>query len=197
MWYAMPVARRISLAANMRCRMRLPAQIRFTGYIFDFYLQHRTTLTITKSLKSLIKMLETQHGIQPRVWECDNDITDRRAGVEKHLGSLHMRIEPSAPYTQAQNGALNAQGYIYNWISPYDRFHAYADQHLGMSVKENKPQQAHMKVIWNPLINKVARIRDVAFNENETFSASFDGLKDELLKSILNPAGDILGQRSQ
>ena len=156
---------------------------RWSGYIWDYYLEELTAESIIRALQSLLGIFENQFLVKPKVWECDNEIPSVKPEIGAFLRAQHMRLEPSAPYTQAQNGAAERSGgvikdkaramrasaklpqflwpeiyrtavylynrtpkYIYNWKTPYDRFHAYVAQSNGMSVRERKPQQAHLRV---------------------------------------------------
>jgi hypothetical protein len=46
--------------------------------------------------------------------------------------------------------------------------------------------------IWNPVLNKTARIRDVAFNEDELFDGNLDHLRDDLCHVKLDELSDLL-----
>jgi hypothetical protein len=93
-----------------------------------------------------------------------------------------IRLEPSAPNTQSQNGGAERSGgvikekaramrlgsklpaflwveivrsavylynrtpkYIYNWMSPYERFFTFLSYRDGLVVKDRKPSQQHLK----------------------------------------------------
>ena len=46
--------------------------------------------------------------------------------------------------------------------------------------------------VWNPVINKIVRTRDVIFNEYETFNGDLETLKDDMLKLRLNELSKLL-----
>jgi hypothetical protein len=46
--------------------------------------------------------------------------------------------------------------------------------------------------IWNPVLNKIVRPRDVIFNEDELFDGNLDHLKDDLLHVNLDELSDLL-----
>ena len=47
---------------------------RWSGLIWDYYLQDRTALTIIAAIDSLFKILSRQFKVAPKVVECDNEI---------------------------------------------------------------------------------------------------------------------------
>jgi hypothetical protein len=232
---------------------------RFSGYIWDFYLQNRDAKTIVSALWWFFNILAKQHQILPEVIECDNEIT-KSSHIKNFLSvRCGMKLEPSAPNTQSQNGGAERSGgvikekaramrlgsklpgflwheivrsavylhnrtprYIYNWKTPYERFFTYLAYRDGVVATARKPQQAHLRVfgckafamtsdaqlkknrlqrfnprawigylvgynstniyrIWNPRTNKVIAIRDVTFNEKDTFNGDLQTMKDDLL----------------
>lgn len=54
--------------------------------------------------------METQHPVKPRIFECDNEIVTTKPGVLNVLLERGIRVEPSAPDTQAQNGGAERAG---------------------------------------------------------------------------------------
>lgn len=42
--------------------------------------------------------------MKPKIVECDLEIVQQKPGVKKFLSSIFIKVEPSAAYTQAQNG---------------------------------------------------------------------------------------------
>ena len=46
--------------------------------------------------------------------------------------------------------------------------------------------------VWNPVMNKVVRTRDVTFNEYETFNGDLETLKDDMLKIQLDELSKLL-----
>ncbi|KAH7465077.1 hypothetical protein FOMA001_g13637 [Fusarium oxysporum f. sp. matthiolae] len=83
---------------------------RATGYIWDYYLTARTTEAIITAFKSFLSHLEVQHGLKVKVIECDNEITETKPKIGDFLRNRAIIIEPSAPYTQAQNGGAERSG---------------------------------------------------------------------------------------
>ncbi|KAF6514078.1 hypothetical protein HZS61_006334 [Fusarium oxysporum f. sp. conglutinans] len=83
---------------------------RATGYIWDYYLTARTTEAIITAFKSFLSHLEVQHGLKVKVIECDNEITEIKPKIGDFLRNRAIIIEPSAPYTQAQNGGAERSG---------------------------------------------------------------------------------------
>jgi hypothetical protein len=83
---------------------------RWSGYAFDLYLKDHTALSIIEALTYLINHLKYQHSIDVKVIECDNEFTDIKPEVARTLSKRNIRLEPSAPYTQSQNGAAERLG---------------------------------------------------------------------------------------
>lgn len=83
---------------------------RWSGFIWDYYLQDRKAQSIIVAIDSLFKILSRQFRVTPRVVECDNEITQVKPQVSAWLVDKGIRIEPSAPQTQAQNGSAERSG---------------------------------------------------------------------------------------
>ena len=62
-------------------------------------------------LKDFVEMIEKQ-GYVPQVFECDNEIYQKRLKVVKYLNSKKIRIEPSPIYTQDLNGGAERSGAV-------------------------------------------------------------------------------------
>jgi hypothetical protein len=243
---------------------------RWSGYMWDFYLQDRTTASIITVLSTFLGLLKNQYDLKPQVFECDNELTSQKPGVKRYIESQHIRIEPSPPYTQSSNGGAERSGgvvkqkirsmrtssklptalwkeisksaiyllnrtprYQYRWKAPYDRFHTFIAQRDGISIQHKRPDQSHLRKyrckafamttdalkkvnrlqrfnpkawigyligydstnvyrVWNPVMNKVVRTRDVTFNEYETFSRDIETLKDDMLKIRLDELSTLL-----
>ncbi|KAG6996633.1 Retrovirus-related Pol polyprotein from transposon RE1 [Fusarium oxysporum f. sp. conglutinans] len=89
---------------------------RATGYIWDYYLTARTTEAVITAFKSFLSHLEVQHGLKVKVIECDNEITEIKPKIGDFVRNRAIIIEPSAPYTQAQNGGAERSGAVArNW----------------------------------------------------------------------------------
>ncbi|KAF4340968.1 hypothetical protein FBEOM_5107 [Fusarium beomiforme] len=83
---------------------------RYSGYIWDYYLPDRTAPTLLSALKHLLRTLERQLQCKPEVIECDNEIPDSHQVSDFLSIQNGMRLEPSAPYTQSQNGGAERSG---------------------------------------------------------------------------------------
>ena len=93
-------------------RYLLLATDRWSDYMWDFYLQKNIVETIKEVMKLFINLLDKQYDAKPVVFEADNEIYLRKSGVREHLEAEGYRIEPSAPYTQAQNGLAERTGEV-------------------------------------------------------------------------------------
>src|SRR5881275_1547514 len=82
----------------------------WSGHIWDFYLQDRKAESIITAIKVLLGILEHQYNIKPEVVECDNEITTQKPAVKRFFDGLHLKIDPSPPYTQALNGGAERSG---------------------------------------------------------------------------------------
>lgn len=85
---------------------------RATTMTWDYYLHDRTTSTITAALNHFLKMMERSYETKVKVVECDNEITETKPRIAASLTEQGIRIEPSAPYTQAQNGGAERSGRV-------------------------------------------------------------------------------------
>jgi hypothetical protein len=55
-------------------------------------------------------MLKRQYNIEPKV-AVDNELTTQKPDVKNYLENIEfMKVEPSAPYTQGQNGGAERSG---------------------------------------------------------------------------------------
>ncbi|RYP53280.1 hypothetical protein DL770_010999 [Monosporascus sp. CRB-9-2] len=156
---------------------------RFSGYIWDWYLSDRTAETIITALDQVFAVLES-YNYKAEVIECDDELYGRKHQVRDYLHlKRNVRIEPSAPDTQAQNGGAKRSGgviktkaicmrkgaklphflwveiyraavylynrtpkYMFNWLTPYERFHTYQMYREGMMVTDRKPHLGHLRV---------------------------------------------------
>lgn len=82
---------------------------RFSGYIWDFYLKERTAKAEVEVLKWLFRILERQYQIKPEVIETDGELP-RSYEFNAFIFHGGLRVEPSAPYTQSQNGGAERSG---------------------------------------------------------------------------------------
>jgi hypothetical protein len=85
---------------------------RYSGFIWDLYLKDRKAATIIEALEMLFGILRTQYQVVPEVIECDNEIVGQKPKVKDFLEQppRSIRLEPSAPYTQSQNGGAERSG---------------------------------------------------------------------------------------
>ncbi|RMZ87426.1 hypothetical protein DV736_g5352, partial [Chaetothyriales sp. CBS 134916] len=83
---------------------------RVTGYIWDYYMTNRSTASIIAIFNSFLGMMKAQHNITVKVIECDNEITEVKPQVAEFLSLRDIILEPSALYTQAQNGGAERSG---------------------------------------------------------------------------------------
>jgi Reverse transcriptase (RNA-dependent DNA polymerase) len=84
---------------------------RWSGLYWDYYLSDRKAKTIISALKHLFGTLKRQCSILPKVAELDNELTSQKPDVQAYLENAEfMRVEPSAPYTGAQNGGAERSG---------------------------------------------------------------------------------------
>ena len=85
---------------------------RWSGHAFDFYLKDHITASIKEALTFLFDYLKQQYKIDVKVIECDNEIIHNKPELTQLLKNRLVRIEPSAPYTQDQNGGAERLGAI-------------------------------------------------------------------------------------
>ncbi|KAL9567430.1 hypothetical protein ACKAV7_008380 [Fusarium commune] len=83
---------------------------RYSGYIWDYYLPDQTAPTLIGALEHLLRTLERQLQCRPEVIECDNEIPDSHQVSDFLSIKNGIRLEPSAPYAQSQNGGAERSG---------------------------------------------------------------------------------------
>src|SRR5262249_46187547 len=83
---------------------------RYTGLVWDFYLENRTAKSIINALSYLLDVLKQTYDLKPEVIECDNEITSQKPQVNQFIHSYRIKLEPSAPHTQSQNGGAERSG---------------------------------------------------------------------------------------
>ena len=81
---------------------------RCSGFIWDFYLKSHQASAIVACLAYLVDLLERQYSFKPKVIEADNEFGSKE--VHDFLNARHIILEPSAPYTQDQNGGAERSG---------------------------------------------------------------------------------------
>ena len=83
---------------------------RWSGITWDFYLSERTAKTIIVTLDLFLNLYEAQYHVRPKVIECDGELT-KSNDIRKYVEvNKRMRLEPSAPGTQSQNGGAERAG---------------------------------------------------------------------------------------
>ena len=84
---------------------------RFSGLSFDFYLTERTTSSINAILHYIIERLKLQYDVKTKVIESDGEMTVMKPGVRDFIQNhKFISVEPSAPYSQDQNGGAERAG---------------------------------------------------------------------------------------
>ena len=68
--------------------------------------------SIITVLSTFLGLFKNQYDLKLQVIECDNELTTQKREVKRYIDSLHMRIEPSLPHTQALNGGAECTGGI-------------------------------------------------------------------------------------
>ncbi|RYO84351.1 hypothetical protein DL764_009346 [Monosporascus ibericus] len=84
---------------------------RYSGFIWDTYLKNREQDTLITAFRYLLGVLKNQDKVFPQVIECDNEILKNHQ-LRDMLQSppFSIRLKPSAPHTQAQNGGAERSG---------------------------------------------------------------------------------------
>ncbi|RYO78010.1 hypothetical protein DL764_010157 [Monosporascus ibericus] len=84
---------------------------RYSGFIWDIYLKNREQDILITAFRHLLGVLKNQDKVFPQVIECDNEILKNHQ-LRDILQSppFSIRLEPLAPYTQAQNGGAERSG---------------------------------------------------------------------------------------
>ena len=84
---------------------------RFSSFMWDLYFNdNRLARSIIKLLHSFVQFLKVQFNVTVKIIESDNEIFSVKADVEKWCLAKGIKIEPSAPDTQAQNGGAERSG---------------------------------------------------------------------------------------
>lgn len=84
---------------------------RYSRYIWDFYFKdNRPARSIIRLLDVFFTFLSKQFNTTVKVIESDNEITTVKPEVSRWCASLGIKLEPSAPDTQAQNGGAERSG---------------------------------------------------------------------------------------
>jgi hypothetical protein len=92
-------------------RSQMLITCRYTRYVWDFYFKdNRPARSIIRQLSLFVQFMRNQFNITVKVIETDNEIVTVKQEVERWCTSVSIRIEPSAPDTQAQNGGAERSG---------------------------------------------------------------------------------------
>ena len=84
---------------------------RHSGFMWDFYFKdNRTAKSIIGFLDILVNFLKVQCNITVKVIECDGEIATTKPEVARWCARKSIRLETSAPDTQAQNGGAERSG---------------------------------------------------------------------------------------
>ena len=84
---------------------------RYSGILWDFYSKdNRPGKSIIRLLDIIVQFLKKQYNIAVKVIECDGEIATTKPEVARWCTAQAIRLEPSAPDTQAQNGGAERSG---------------------------------------------------------------------------------------
>jgi hypothetical protein len=110
---------------------------RATGYVWNYYFVTRKFANLIKMFNAFFNIIKMHNSIKIKTVECDNKIK-KHSQIAKFLASKSIRIKPSAPNTQGQNGgAKRSKGVL-------------KDKERAMRVKARLPY-----ALW-PKIGKTA-----------------------------------------
>jgi hypothetical protein len=76
---------------------------RATGYVWNYYFVTRKFADLIKIFNAFFNIMEVHNSIKVKTVKCDNKI-EKHLQVAEFLASKSIRIKPSAPNTQGQNG---------------------------------------------------------------------------------------------
>jgi hypothetical protein len=82
---------------------------RATGYVWDYYFVTRKFADLIRIFDAFFNIMKVHNFIRVKTVECDNEI-EKHSQVAEFLASKSIRIEPSAPNTQGQNGGAERSG---------------------------------------------------------------------------------------
>ena len=83
---------------------------RMTMVMWDYYLTDHTADSILMSFHHFLQLVKSHYNVFPTAVECDNEFTTQKPRVRNYLEDKGITVEPSAPYTQAQNGGAERSG---------------------------------------------------------------------------------------
>jgi hypothetical protein len=76
---------------------------RATGYVWDYYFVTRKSADLIRIFNAFLNIMEVYNFIKVKTIKCNNEI-EKHSQVAKFLAFKSIRIKPSAPNTQGQNG---------------------------------------------------------------------------------------------
>ncbi|KAF9733719.1 polyprotein [Paraphaeosphaeria minitans] len=92
-------------------RSQMLITCRNSRYVWDFYFKdNRPARSIIRQLSLFVQFMKKQFNITVEVIETDNEIVTVKQEVERWCTSQSIRLEPSAPDTQSQNGGAERSG---------------------------------------------------------------------------------------
>jgi hypothetical protein len=87
---------------------------RATGYVWDYYFITRKSADLIRMFDAFLNIMEVHNSIKVKTIEYNNEI-EKHSQVAEFLASKSIRIKPSAPNTQGQNGgAKRSEGVLKN-----------------------------------------------------------------------------------
>ncbi|XP_044720032.1 integrase core domain-containing protein [Hirsutella rhossiliensis] len=157
-----------------------------SGFSWDYYLQDRKADTIITTLKHAVDYLTYQFDFKVKVIECDNELTSQKPAVTQFLLGRNLKVEPSAPYTQDQNGGAERSGAFAMTPSTQDKRNR---------LKKLDPRawigylvgytSSNVYRIWVPSEGKVISTRDVIFDEQQIFDGTLESLAQNVKEADL------------
>jgi hypothetical protein len=76
---------------------------RATSYVWNYYFVTRKSADLIKMFDAFFNIIKVHNSIRVKTVKCDNKI-EKHSQIAEFLASKSIRIEPSAPNTQGQNG---------------------------------------------------------------------------------------------
>ncbi|KAK1914204.1 hypothetical protein P3342_007450 [Pyrenophora teres f. teres] len=108
---------------------------RFSGLQWDLYFtDNRTAKSIIRLLTIFLLFLKNHYNISVKTIESDNEITTVKPDVERWLATQGIKVEPSAPDTQAQNGGAERSGELKQYDVTNAFVHATIDREVFMRM---------------------------------------------------------------
>lgn len=98
-------------ASSTKEKSQMLTSDRYSGFLWDFYFKdNRTAKSIIFFLDIIVRFLKVQYNITVKVIECDGEIATTKPEVGRWCTTRSIRLECSAPDTQAQNGGAERSG---------------------------------------------------------------------------------------